>query len=39
MQDITRDKTRLHQNKVHKSGCGSYLYGGNLNIMEIIYDD
>jgi len=39
MQDITRDKTQLHQNKVHKSGCDLDLYGGNLNTMKIIYDD
>jgi len=39
MQDLTRDKTKLHQNKVHTSGCDSDLYGGSLNIMKIIYVD
>lgn len=34
MQDITRDKRKLRQNKVHMSGCDSDLYGGNLNILK-----
>jgi hypothetical protein len=39
MKDLTRDKNKLHQNKVHTSGCDSNLYGGNLNTIKIIYDD